>query len=217
MLVNVCVCVWGGGGGVRVYIGIYRLPSFFSCIIVKCSFRVQETKASEALVKRSLDNPLLKYHLRGYALFHGERRLIALVRNAALLRLMGEYVSMTSTLTSRPSTPWRTYLEPCRNVLHLLPASVSKMVRTNQIHVDVNCCCSDLKALSASLAVCEGNPPGTGRFHSQRANGDQLQYVYSCRLEKQLLKKQSIRCWLETPCHSLEWSGLGGHLASYRF
>ena len=197
---------------VRVYIGICRLLSFFSCIIVKCNFHVQETKASEALVKRSLDNPLLNYHLPGYALFHGERRPIALVRN-----LMGEYVSMTSTLTSRPSTPWRTYLEPWRNVLYQLQASVSKMVRTNQIHVDVNRCCSDLKTLSASLAACEGNPPGSGRFHSQRANGDQLQYVYSCRLEKQLLKKQSICWWLETPCHSQEWSGLGGHLASYRF
>ena len=96
---------------------------------------------------------------------------------------------MTSTLTSRPSTPRRTDLKPCRNVLHPLQASVSKMVRTKQIHKDVNCCCSDLKTLSASLAVCEGKPPGTGRFHSQRANFDQLQYVYSCRLEKQLLKK----------------------------
>ena len=143
-----------------------------------------------------------------YAGTHGERRLIALVSNAALLRLMGQYVLMTSTLTNRPSTPWRTYLEPCRNVLHPLQASVSKMVRTNQIHVDVNRCCSDLKTLSASLAVCEGNPPGTGRFHSQRANGDQLQYVHSFRFEKQLLKKQSICWWLETPCHSL---------TSYRF
>ena len=53
---------------------------------------------------------------------------------------------------------------------------------------------------SALLALCEGNPPVTGGFPSQRPVTRSFDFFYLC-LNKRL-SKQSRRQWFETPSRS---------------
>ena len=59
-----------------------------------------------------------------------------------------------------------------------------------------------MEAFSASLAICEGNPPVTGGSPSQRPVAGSFDVFFDLRLNKRL-SKQSRRRWLETLSGSL--------------
>ena len=56
--------------------------------------------------------------------------------------------------------------------------------------------------ISALLAICEGNPPVTGEFPSQRPVTRSYEVFFDPRLNERL-SKQSRRRWFETPSPSL--------------
>ena len=56
--------------------------------------------------------------------------------------------------------------------------------------------------ISAILALCEGYPPVTGGFPSQRPVTRSFDVFFELRLKKKRLTKQSRRRWFETPTHS---------------
>ena len=58
------------------------------------------------------------------------------------------------------------------------------------------------KKIPALLALCEGNPPVTGGFHSQRPVTRSFDVFLDLRLKKRL-SKQSRRRWFETSSRSL--------------
>ena len=55
-----------------------------------------------------------------------------------------------------------------------------------------------MKTYSASLALCAGNSPVTGKFHSQRPVTLSFDVFFDQRLNKQLSKQKRCR-WFETP------------------
>ena len=59
-----------------------------------------------------------------------------------------------------------------------------------------------METFSAFLALCEGNPPVTAGFLSQRRVTRSLDVLFDLRLDKRL-RKQSRRRWFETPARSL--------------
>ena len=59
-----------------------------------------------------------------------------------------------------------------------------------------------METFSALLALCEGNPPVTGGFPSQRPVTRSFDVFFALRLSKQL-SKQSRSWWFETLLHSL--------------
>ena len=59
-----------------------------------------------------------------------------------------------------------------------------------------------METFSALLALCEGNPPVTGGFPSQRPVTRSFDIFFDLRLNKRL-SKQSICRWFETPSRSL--------------
>ena len=58
-----------------------------------------------------------------------------------------------------------------------------------------------METLSALLALCEGNPPVTGGFPSQRPVTRSFDIFCDLRLNKRL-SKESIPQWFKTPSHS---------------
>ena len=68
-----------------------------------------------------------------------------------------------------------------------------------------------MEAFSVSLALCEGNPPVTGGFPSQRLVTE-LWCFLDLRLSKRM-SQQSRRRWLETPSHTL-WRHCNGCFSS---
>ena len=58
------------------------------------------------------------------------------------------------------------------------------------------------ETFSALLALCEGNPPVTGGFPSQRPVTRSFDVFFDLRLDKQL-SRQLRRWWFKTPSHSL--------------
>ena len=67
---------------------------------------------------------------------------------------------------------------------------------------------SSNETFSALLAICEGNPPVTGGFPSQRPVTRNIDVFFDLRLTKRL-SKQSRRRWFETPLRSL-WRHFNG-------
>ena len=61
-----------------------------------------------------------------------------------------------------------------------------------------------MEAFSALLALCEGNPPITGGFPSQRPVTLDFDVIFDLRLNKRL-GKQSRRRWFETPPSRSLW------------
>ena len=59
-----------------------------------------------------------------------------------------------------------------------------------------------MEALSALLAFCAGNSPGTGEFPAQRPVTRSFEVFFDLRLNKRL-SKQSWGWWSETPSSSL--------------
>ena len=59
-----------------------------------------------------------------------------------------------------------------------------------------------IQTFSALLALCEGNPPVTSGFPSQRPMTRSFDVFFDVRLNKRLGKQWSCR-WLEVPWHSL--------------
>ena len=59
-----------------------------------------------------------------------------------------------------------------------------------------------METVSALLAICEGNPPVTGGFPSQRASNTGFDDFFDVSLNKRL-SKQTNRRWKETPGYSL--------------
>ena len=59
-----------------------------------------------------------------------------------------------------------------------------------------------METFSALLALCEGNPPVTGGFPSQRPVTRSFDVFFDLRLNKRL-SKHSRRWWFETPSRSL--------------
>ena len=59
-----------------------------------------------------------------------------------------------------------------------------------------------METFSALLALCEGNPPGTSRFPSQKPVTRSFDIFFDLRRNKRL-SKQSRRRWFETPSRSL--------------
>ena len=59
-----------------------------------------------------------------------------------------------------------------------------------------------METLSPLLALCEGNPPVTGGFHTQRPATRSFDILFDLHLNKRL-NKQSRRRWFETPSRSL--------------
>ena len=55
---------------------------------------------------------------------------------------------------------------------------------------------------NAPLALCEGSPPVTGDFPSQRAINAGYDAFFDVNIAKRF-NKQSQRRWFETPWHSL--------------
>ena len=64
-----------------------------------------------------------------------------------------------------------------------------------------------MDTFSALLTLCEGNPPVTGGFHTQRPVTRSFEVFFDLRLNKRL-SKQSRRRWFETS-HSL-WRHYNG-------
>ena len=58
-----------------------------------------------------------------------------------------------------------------------------------------------METVSALLAICEGNPPVTGGFLSQRASNTGFDDSFDVSLNKRL-SKQTSRQWKETPGYS---------------
>ena len=71
-----------------------------------------------------------------------------------------------------------------------------------------SCWCHQIKAFSALLALCEGNPPVTGVFPSQRLVTRGFDIFFDLCLNKRL-SKRSRRWWFETPSGSL-WRHCNG-------
>ena len=67
-----------------------------------------------------------------------------------------------------------------------------------------------METFSALLALCEGNPPVTGGFHSQMLVTQNFDVFFDLRLNKRL-SKQSGRRWFEMPSRSL-WTHKNEHL-----
>ena len=67
-----------------------------------------------------------------------------------------------------------------------------------------------VETFSALLALCEGNPPLTGGFPSQRPVARSFDVFFDLHLDKRL-SKQSIRRWFETPSRSL-WRHCNGQV-----
>ena len=65
-----------------------------------------------------------------------------------------------------------------------------------------------METFSMLLALCEGKPPVTGGFSSQRPVTRNFGVLFDPRLNKQL-SKQSGHRWFETPSHSL-WRHCNG-------
>ena len=59
-----------------------------------------------------------------------------------------------------------------------------------------------METFSALLAICEGNPPVTGEFPSQKSVTRSFDVFFNVCLNKRL-RKQSRRWWLGTPSYSL--------------
>ena len=59
-----------------------------------------------------------------------------------------------------------------------------------------------MEKFSASLAICAGNSPVTGKFSAQRPVTRNFDVFFDLRLNKRL-SKQSWGWWFETPLHSL--------------
>ena len=59
-----------------------------------------------------------------------------------------------------------------------------------------------METFPALLALCEGNPPVTGRFPSQRPVTQSFNVFFDLHLNKQLNKQSRCR-WFETPLHLL--------------
>ena len=72
-----------------------------------------------------------------------------------------------------------------------------------------------METFSELLAVCEGNPPVTGGFPSQRPVSQSFDVFFDLRLSKRL-NKQSRRSWFETASHSL-WRHCNDTFWSRRF
>ena len=70
-----------------------------------------------------------------------------------------------------------------------------------------------MKTFSTSLALCEGNPPVTGGFPSQRPVTRSFDVFFDLRLNKRL-STQSICRWFETPLHSL-WRHCNDQLVNF--
>ena len=60
-----------------------------------------------------------------------------------------------------------------------------------------------VETVSASLVLCEGNPPVTDDFHSQRSVKRSFDVFFDVRPNKRL-NKQSICRWFDTPWRSLQ-------------
>ena len=69
-----------------------------------------------------------------------------------------------------------------------------------------------METFSALLALCEGNPPVTGEFSSQRPVKQGFDLFFDVHMNKGL-SKQSSRRWFETPWRSL-WRHCNGKYAS---
>ena len=59
-----------------------------------------------------------------------------------------------------------------------------------------------METFSALLVMCEGNPPVTAWFPSQRPATRGFDFFFNLRLNK-LFNKQSLCWWIETPSRSL--------------
>ena len=66
----------------------------------------------------------------------------------------------------------------------------------------VSCNDSLMQAVFTLLALCEGNPPVTGGFSSQRASNTGFDVFFDVSLNKRQNKQSSCR-WFETPGWSL--------------
>ena len=64
-------------------------------------------------------------------------------------------------------------------------------------------CRHQMRTFSASLAICEGNPPVTGGFPSQRPLRPCFDVFYDLCPKKKRLSKHWRRRWFETPLRSL--------------
>ena len=70
-------------------------------------------------------------------------------------------------------------------------------VKSNRQHRNVSWWRLQMETFSASLALCEGNPPVTGGFPAQRTVTRNFDVFFDLRLDKRL-SKQSRRRWFET-------------------
>ena len=72
-----------------------------------------------------------------------------------------------------------------------------------------------IETISALLAICAGNSPGTGDFPAQRPVTRSFDVVFDLRPNKQL-SKQPWGWWFETPSHPL-WRHANGNLGSRQY
>ena len=63
--------------------------------------------------------------------------------------------------------------------------------------------CHDMKTFSALLALCEGNPPVTGGFPSQKISKVGFDFAFVVKLNSSM-SKQSWGWWFETPRRSCD-------------
>ena len=63
----------------------------------------------------------------------------------------------------------------------------------------------DMEMFSTLLALCEGNPPVTGRFPSQRANNMRFEVYFDVSHNKLLNKQFSCRQWNNQHIHMMTW------------
>ena len=66
-----------------------------------------------------------------------------------------------------------------------------------------------METFSALLAICAGNSPVTGEFHTQKPVTQSFDVFFDLRLNKHL-SKQSRGWWFETPLHPL-WRHFNGY------
>ena len=56
-------------------------------------------------------------------------------------------------------------------------------------------CRHDMETVSASLTLCEGNPPRTGGFPSQRTSDADLEYIPLCTPEQTVYENSDCSCY----------------------
>ena len=133
-----------------------------------------------------------------------------LPRRLSNVRTIGQHISrgfkfLRNLAIRHPSTQCITSLMPAQGSIYSSMIPVKQPCR----HAS-RWWYHQVDTFSALLALCEGNPPVTGGFPSQRPVTRSFEIFFDLRLNKRLIT-QPKRRWFETPLRSL-WRHCNDHV-----